>query len=266
MLLLNGADPCNVYWQVVSAATLNGSTFAGNVVAQAGVSLGAGTMPLPVSLQGRALATSAGAVTLAGFDTIGGCSQVGTPAASPTATTTATGTVTSTPTATATRTVTPTRTPVPPILTISKSANAHATPGGTLVYTLSYDNVGGTTATSVVLSETVADHTTFNAAASTPGWSCSNGSPPATVCTLAVGNLAPGAHATALFAVTVDNPAGTNVIRNTVTIASSEGPGGTTTVLTLVGPTPAPALTLWGFAAAIALLMAVAVATMRRAD
>ena len=53
MQLLNGADACNVFWQVVSAATLNGTTFAGNVVAQAGVSLGAGTMALPVELQGQ---------------------------------------------------------------------------------------------------------------------------------------------------------------------------------------------------------------------
>ena len=270
MQLLNGADPCNVFWQVVSAATLNGTTFAGNVVAQAGVTLGPGTMPLPVSLQGRALATSAGAVTLSGFDTIGGCSQAATPTASPSATPTETGTVTATPTVTetrtvtATRTATPTRTPVPPILTISKTASGNATPGATLVYTLSYSNVGGSTATSVVLTETVPDHTTFNAAASTPGWSCADGSPPATMCTLAVGNLAPGAHATALFAVTVDKPAGTTVIINGVTIASSEGPGGTTTVATLVGPVPAPTLDLWGLAAAIAILLAVAVATMRR--
>src|SRR6185295_15553894 len=41
--LLNGADPCKVFWQVTSAATLNGVNFAGNVVAQAGVTLGVGS-------------------------------------------------------------------------------------------------------------------------------------------------------------------------------------------------------------------------------
>ena len=108
MQLLNGADPCNVFWQVTSMATLNGSTFAGNVVAQAAVTMGAGTMILPVSLSGRALATSAGAVTLAGFDTIQGCSEAPTPTASATATETETGTATESATATATRTDTAT--------------------------------------------------------------------------------------------------------------------------------------------------------------
>ncbi|HXG55597.1 MAG TPA: ice-binding family protein, partial [Vicinamibacterales bacterium] len=32
VVLLNGANPCNVFFQVTSAATLNGTTFAGNVV------------------------------------------------------------------------------------------------------------------------------------------------------------------------------------------------------------------------------------------
>ncbi len=67
--LLNGASPCNVFWQVTSAATLNGATFAGTVVAQAGVSLGVGAV-----LSGRALTTALGAVTLAGGNTIGSCS------------------------------------------------------------------------------------------------------------------------------------------------------------------------------------------------
>jgi ice-binding like protein/exosortase sorting signal-containing protein len=67
---LAGADPCSVFWQVGSAATLNGVSFPGNVVAQAGVTLGVGA-----SLTGRALAT-AGPVTLSGGNTAGGCSAV----------------------------------------------------------------------------------------------------------------------------------------------------------------------------------------------
>jgi len=55
VLLTNGADPCSVFWQVTSAATLNGITFAGTVVAQAATSLGAGTISVPVNLAGRAL-------------------------------------------------------------------------------------------------------------------------------------------------------------------------------------------------------------------
>lgn len=71
-VVLNGVDPCNVFWQVTSLATLNGATFVGTVVAQAGVHLGSGA-----SLTGRALAAAAGDVTLAGTNTVGGCSGTG---------------------------------------------------------------------------------------------------------------------------------------------------------------------------------------------
>lgn len=66
--LIGGATPCNVYFQVTTAATLNGVNFPGTIVAQAGVTLGVGA-----SLTGRALAT-AGPVTLAGANQLGGCS------------------------------------------------------------------------------------------------------------------------------------------------------------------------------------------------
>jgi hypothetical protein len=72
VVLINGASACNVFWQVTSAATLNGVTFAGTVVAQAGVTLGVGAV-----LSGRALTTAAGAVTMAGTNTVGGCSGPG---------------------------------------------------------------------------------------------------------------------------------------------------------------------------------------------
>lgn len=74
VVLAGGADPCNVYWQVTSAATLNGVNFAGNVVAQAAVTLGVGDQ-----LTGRALTTSLGAVTLSGTNTAGGCSTAAVP-------------------------------------------------------------------------------------------------------------------------------------------------------------------------------------------
>lgn len=65
---LAGVNPCSVFWQVGSAAVLNGVNFPGNVVAQAGVTVGVGA-----SLTGRALST-AGPVTLSGGNTVGGCS------------------------------------------------------------------------------------------------------------------------------------------------------------------------------------------------
>jgi hypothetical protein len=57
--LLNGAQSCNVFWQVGSSATLGtSSTFAGNILALTSISLNDG-----VNVDGRALARN-GAVTL----------------------------------------------------------------------------------------------------------------------------------------------------------------------------------------------------------
>ncbi|MGK0157924.1 MAG: hypothetical protein ACI9SE_004908, partial [Neolewinella sp.] len=63
--LINGAAPCQVFWQVTSAATLNGVDFSGTVVAQAAITLGVDAV-----LHGRAWTTAAGAVTLAGNNTV----------------------------------------------------------------------------------------------------------------------------------------------------------------------------------------------------
>jgi serine protease AprX len=67
-VVLAGANACNVFWEVGSAATLNGVNFPGNVVAQAAVTIGVGAR-----LTGRALAT-VGPVTMAGNNSVGGCS------------------------------------------------------------------------------------------------------------------------------------------------------------------------------------------------
>ena len=57
--LINGAQECNVFWQVGSSATLNGgSNFAGNILALQSVTIRAG-----VTVRGRALARN-GSVTL----------------------------------------------------------------------------------------------------------------------------------------------------------------------------------------------------------
>jgi LPXTG-motif cell wall-anchored protein len=56
---INGASPCNVYWQVGSSATLGtGTDFVGTILAQASI-----TMDTGADLEGRALAQTA-AVTL----------------------------------------------------------------------------------------------------------------------------------------------------------------------------------------------------------
>ena len=57
--LVNGADACNVFWQVAGTATFGpGSTFAGTVLALASITMGTG-----VTVTGRALALN-GPVTL----------------------------------------------------------------------------------------------------------------------------------------------------------------------------------------------------------
>ncbi|MFN8483234.1 MAG: isopeptide-forming domain-containing fimbrial protein [Anaerolineae bacterium] len=117
------------------------------------------------------------------------------------------------------------RTPViaAPDLKVAKDdGGVRPPPGGGIVYTLSYANVGNQGATNVTLTEVVVpDNTTFDAANSTPGWSCANGSPAGTVCTYTIGSLPAGASGSVTFAVKVNPtiPAGVTTINNTVTIA-----------------------------------------------
>ncbi|MHB9034157.1 MAG: ice-binding family protein [Anaerolineae bacterium] len=88
---INGANPCNVYWQVGSSATIGtGTNFAGNILALTSIALQTGA-----NLNGRALARN-GAVTL--DNNVINNSQCSS-AASPTATTAATAVPTSAATA-----------------------------------------------------------------------------------------------------------------------------------------------------------------------
>ncbi len=77
--LINGASPCNVFWQITSSASLgSGSTFVGTIMAKTSI-----TMANGVTVNGRALA-STGDVTLIN-DTINNASACsGSSAASPT--------------------------------------------------------------------------------------------------------------------------------------------------------------------------------------
>ncbi|HEY2322234.1 MAG TPA: ice-binding family protein [Thermoanaerobaculia bacterium] len=67
---LGNANPCNVYWQVGSDATLNGNNFFGSVIANQSVTVASAT-----NLIGRAVGLN-GAVTMpgAGGNSIGSCS------------------------------------------------------------------------------------------------------------------------------------------------------------------------------------------------
>ena len=94
-------------------------------------------------------------------------------------------------------------------------------PGDTLAYTLDFQNLGNSLASGVVISETVPDDTTFNAGASTAGWSCADGSPAGTACQLTIGDVVAGGSGSATFAVTVDDPvpSGVTQIDNSASIA-----------------------------------------------
>jgi uncharacterized repeat protein (TIGR01451 family) len=106
-------------------------------------------------------------------------------------------------------------------------------PGSVVSYVLTYSNVGNIGATGVILTETVPANATFNLAGSSPGWSCANGAPTGSVCSMAIGSLAGGGGGgQRTFAVTVSNlPAGVTEISNTASIADDGASG----------PDPSPA-------------------------
>ena len=116
----------------------------------------------------------------------------------------------------------------PILLVVKTDGGVSTTPGATVVYTLTYRNDGDIAATGVTLVESVPDNSTFNAAASSPGWSCANGASAGSICSLSIGTLnGGGASGTARFAVTVNSPllSGVTQLFNTVNINGEQGPG-----------------------------------------
>jgi len=96
-----------------------------------------------------------------------------------------------------------------------------AYPRDTIVYTLTYANLSEQDATGVRIVETVPDYTTFDAAASSPGWDCQPDGNPGSLCTMDVGRVSSASSYEPLtFAVRVDNlpPAGVDQIDNTAYI------------------------------------------------
>jgi LPXTG-site transpeptidase (sortase) family protein len=93
--------------------------------------------------------------------------------------------------------------------------------GATLVYVVSYANLGDQEATGVELTDTVPPATTFLPGSSTPGWSCVPDNNAGSLCTFVIGSVPVGGGGSVAFAVVVDDPValGTTQIVNTVTIA-----------------------------------------------
>ncbi|HEX9987952.1 MAG TPA: Ig-like domain-containing protein [Chloroflexia bacterium] len=108
-----------------------------------------------------------------------------------------------------------------PDLFVTKSdGGISVRPGDPITYTLSYSNVGTQGATGVVLTDTVPANTTFNPAASSPGWTCVPNNNAGSVCTKLIGGMAGGATGTAQYGVYVNvslTPPGTT-ITNTASI------------------------------------------------
>lgn len=127
-------------------------------------------------------------------------------------------------------TVTTAVTAAPELTIVKTDANASVLAGGTVAYTLTYSNTGTRGASGVVITETVPLHTSFDASASTAGWTCTPDNGAGSTCTFAVGTVEPGDTGDVTFAVVVDSPlpAGVTLIDNTASI-DHDGTNGTET-------------------------------------
>ncbi|MGE0825506.1 MAG: hypothetical protein AB7G75_24620 [Candidatus Binatia bacterium] len=101
-------------------------------------------------------------------------------------------------------------------------------PGDNLTYTLVVTNTG-VLATGVIITDTVPANTTFNASASTSGWSCADGAGAGTACGFNIGDLSSGNTAQTTLVVNVDPtlPPGVETISNTA-IVTADGVGAIT--------------------------------------
>ena len=98
-------------------------------------------------------------------------------------------------------------------------------PETTVVYTLTYSNTGDQDASNVVLEDTVPVGTTFDAAASSAGWSCFTGDPEGTLCTISIGTVAGGGSASVDFAAEVVAPQNAPVVISNSATVRDDGAG-----------------------------------------
>jgi uncharacterized repeat protein (TIGR01451 family) len=113
-----------------------------------------------------------------------------------------------------------------PDLAVTKSlTSSGGVPGTVSVFTVTVTDRGTGVAEGVTLRETVPANSTFAAAQSSPGWTCS-GTAAGSTCTASLGTLPAGGSASRLFAVSVAKPfpAGASAISNTA-CASTSTPG-----------------------------------------
>jgi uncharacterized repeat protein (TIGR01451 family) len=118
-----------------------------------------------------------------------------------------------------------------PVLKLAKTLRSGTgTPGATVVYQLTVANTGNQGSPPATVRETVPANTSFNAAASSPGWACS-GTGPGSTCTLPVAGVPAGGSTSTLFAVAIANPlpAGVTSVTNTACLAGTQSCASLTT-------------------------------------
>jgi uncharacterized repeat protein (TIGR01451 family) len=124
-------------------------------------------------------------------------------------------------------TVPVTLTAAPDLVLAKSDGGATVVAGATVIYDLTYDNVGSQDAAGVVMTETVPQYGTFAPGSSSPGWACAPDATAGSTCSLNLGAVAVGDGAMVSFAVTADLqvPAGVAEIANSASIAD-DGSGG----------------------------------------
>ncbi len=84
-------------------------------------------------------------------------------------------------------------------------------PGETLVYTITYGNQGNQDAAGVAIVQQTPQNTRFDAAQSTPGWTCANEGQAGDECTFPIGDLAAGDGDEIVFAAVLEDAMPVNV-------------------------------------------------------
>ncbi len=118
----------------------------------------------------------------------------------------------------------------PDLAIVKSDGGSVPRPGEVLRYTLTYTNVGTQGATGVAIAETVPAYTTFDAAASSPGWTCADGALAGTACAYTIGSLPVSASGNITFAVRVVSPLPVSATQteNTASIADDSTNGADT--------------------------------------
>ncbi|MEL7043643.1 MAG: hypothetical protein AAGL66_01295, partial [Pseudomonadota bacterium] len=101
-------------------------------------------------------------------------------------------------------------------------------PGESIVYTITYANMGNRNASSSLIREVVPEGTIYSAAGSAPtNWNCADGAPAGTVCEVAGGALQVGDGGAFSFAVdVVDTPLDRVIVNNVLIELDAAGVDG----------------------------------------